>query len=66
LGTDSQSGWDSLQGRVPVGTYEEFFRSQFVAGEIDFEVKISLESSEVLLQLYFCGLRSRAEIKAEA
>jgi hypothetical protein len=64
LGTDSQFGWDGLQGRVPVGANEEFFWWQFVAGKVDLKVKISLESLEVFLQLFFGGLRSGAEIKA--
>jgi hypothetical protein len=64
LGAHSEFGWNGLQGRVPVGSDVELFWWQFVAGEIDLKIKISLESSEVLLQLFFVTLGSGAEIQA--
>jgi hypothetical protein len=46
---DSQFGWDGIQWWMPVGVNKEFFGGHFVSSKVDFEIKVSLESTKVFL-----------------
>jgi hypothetical protein len=63
--TDSWFGWYGIQWWIPIGA-NNVLGGQFLSSKVDFEVEVSLESTNIFLKPVLGRLGSGAEVKAEA